>query len=204
VQRVGQGVQPLGLDRPAARLAAAEGAVVHALQRAVDLLHQVAGVLRQRQVALALEGHRARVGVLLVEADLAGGGRVGRLLQVAGLGEQLGTLGDQAPAVAGDLLPGQAGRCASRGGLRRLHDADGALACHRGSSVPSGRRDGIRAPPARGVLTGWPHCSGAEPCTWARPKPRRHQPDLPVHRRIAGVARDRAGPARLPLPPPAR
>src|SRR5205814_4337201 len=64
-------LQPRLLDRLAALHADAEGSLVEALERSVDLLHQVADVVLDREVALPLEGEGARVRILLVEGDLA-------------------------------------------------------------------------------------------------------------------------------------
>src|SRR4051794_30734600 len=68
---VGERLQPRLLDRLAAPHADSERAVVQSLERGVDLLHQVANVVLDREVALALEREGAGVRVLLVEGDLA-------------------------------------------------------------------------------------------------------------------------------------
>src|SRR6266508_2993795 len=69
--RVRQRLQPSLLDGLAAPGADPIGAVVHPGQRPVDLAEQVSPVVLDRQVPFPLEGERPRIGVLIVEGNLA-------------------------------------------------------------------------------------------------------------------------------------
>ena len=105
---VGQRLDARLLDRLAAALAGSVAAVVDALERAVDLAQQVADVVLDRQVLLALEGGRAGVGRLVVEAHVAGelglARREGFLFDRGELVAELGALGVEATLQIADLL----------------------------------------------------------------------------------------------------
>ena len=94
---VRQGLEAFLGDVGAALLALAVGAGVDLLDRGVDLLDGGAGLRRQGQVALALDGQRVALARLLVELDVAGlavlGQRVGLGLQGLGLAQVVGALG---------------------------------------------------------------------------------------------------------------
>src|SRR4051812_23651765 len=70
--RVGQRLQSGLLDGLPAPVAETVRALVDLAHGLVDLVEEVPEVVDQREVLLALEGRAARVGVLLVEAHLAG------------------------------------------------------------------------------------------------------------------------------------
>src|SRR5690606_40671628 len=71
-RRLGQRLQALLGDGGAAVLARAVGAVVDAGDGGVDLLDGGAGLGREGQVALALDGQGVALAGLLVELDVAG------------------------------------------------------------------------------------------------------------------------------------